>query len=301
MLQLDKDEYFLESLSKIKHKKYELYVVAKVLFILNDPEIEFVCQQYVKTLTGRNFVDLYFPQFKIYLKVNEDYHGTEEQKQLDVIRDREILESVGLEPHELNVYDPKTLSFLPLSLIDQKIEIFCERIRILKTKSVNEGSFSPWVVDRSRYAPEQYLDKLKISVSENVILRRQVDVLQLFGAKYKGWQRGWWVRDKQSAVWFPKLYNLKSSIWNNSLSDDGMEIIETKKDGSIIKNPPNYNIHRIVFAHYKNNFGQTVYKFTGVFETQSNLCTKQRHVHRLISTSVNLKNENILNYAQKLS
>ena len=76
---------------------------------------------------------------------------------------------------------------------------------------------------------------------------------------------------------------------------------ETKKDGSIIKNPPNYNIHRIVFAHYKNNFGQTVYKFTGVFETQSNLCTNQRHVHRLISTSVNLKNENILNYAQKLS
>ena len=69
-------------LKKFFHnKKYELYVVSRVLFSLNDPEIEFICQQYVKTPKGRNFVDLYFPQFQLYLKVNEDYHGTEKQKE----------------------------------------------------------------------------------------------------------------------------------------------------------------------------------------------------------------------------
>ena len=38
----EKDKYILDSLSKIKHKKYELYIVSRILFILNDPEIEFV-------------------------------------------------------------------------------------------------------------------------------------------------------------------------------------------------------------------------------------------------------------------
>lgn len=288
MLQLEKDTYLLDCLSKIKHKKYELYVVSRVLFSLNDPEIEFICQQYVKTPKGRNFVDLYFPQFQLYLKVNEDYHGTEKQKELDITRDREILESAGLEAHDLNVYDKKTRTYLPLKIIDQKIEKFCNYLRNLKKKSLEKNTFSPWIVDGSRYAPEQYLNKKKIDISENVILRKQVDVLKLFGANYAGWQRGWWRRDDKSAVWFPKLYNANKSLWNNSLSDDGTEIIETKKDGSLIKNPPEQNIKRIVFAHYRNNFGQTVYKFTGVFETSRELSTGYKHVHKLVSVNCSL-------------
>ena len=46
---ISKDDYILRNFSKIKHKKWELYVITRIIHLLNDPEIEFVCQQLVKT------------------------------------------------------------------------------------------------------------------------------------------------------------------------------------------------------------------------------------------------------------
>lgn len=285
----EKDDYLLLSLSKIRHKKFELYVVAKVLFELNDPDIEYVCQQYVKTEKGRNFVDLYFPQFKTYLKINEHYHATEQQQVRDTLRDREILEASGLVSYEIAVYDPITKATLPLTEIDKAITIFCDYIRDKKQQALTEKNFAPWVVGASRYALDQYLLQTHLRVDDNVIVRRQHEVLRLFGANYKGWQRAWWRRNENQAVWFPKLYETRHSIWRNALSDDGSVIVEEKKDGSAIENPPSADVSRIVFAHYKNNFGQTVYKFTGVFKTSKDLSTRFKHVHLLTTNEVKLR------------
>ena len=46
---------------------------------------------------------------------------------------------------------------------------------------------------------------------------------------------------------------------------------------------------RIVFAHYKNIFGQTVYKFYGIYETDKSVSDEYKHVHRRIKTKINLK------------
>ena len=46
---------------------------------------------------------------------------------------------------------------------------------------------------------------------------------------------------------------------------------------------------RIVFAHYKNIFGQTVYKFYGIYETDKSASNEYEHIHRRIKTKINLK------------
>jgi len=47
-MKITKDEYILRNFSKIQHKKWELYVITRIIHLLNDPELEFVCQQLVK-------------------------------------------------------------------------------------------------------------------------------------------------------------------------------------------------------------------------------------------------------------
>ena len=77
------------SLSKIKHKRYELYVLSRILHLLNDPGIKFNFQQYARRV-GDKFalIDLYLPQFNIAIEVDEVYHKT--QLTADEIRQREI-------------------------------------------------------------------------------------------------------------------------------------------------------------------------------------------------------------------
>ena len=284
----ERDNYILNALSKIRHKKYELYVISRVLYTLNDPEIEFVCQQYVKTAKGRNFVDLYFPQFQIYLKINEDYHFKPMQRELDKFRDREILEAAKLKPYELNVFNELDGTLLPLNIVDQKISQFCDLIFKLKHERVAQGVFQPWSEKSSRYDLERYLNSKTIHVEDNILVRRQHHALRLFGADYKGWQRGWWQRNDTSAVWFPKLYQRRNSIWDNKLSEDGETITEQRLDGKAMEHQSNFHLKRIVFAHQRNSFGETVYKFLGVFESSETKSTSHVHVHKLISKELSL-------------
>ena len=46
---ISKDDYILRSFSKIKHKSWELYVITRIVHLLDDPDLEFICQQLIKT------------------------------------------------------------------------------------------------------------------------------------------------------------------------------------------------------------------------------------------------------------
>ena len=63
MNDLDKDAYIIASLESIGRKKWELYVVTRIIHLLNDDNLEFACQQYVKDKGNDRyyFTDLCFP------------------------------------------------------------------------------------------------------------------------------------------------------------------------------------------------------------------------------------------------
>ena len=69
---INRDEYIVDGLSKIKHKRWELYVISRIMNQL-DSDIGFSFQQLVKTKQGKYFyADLWFSNLNMYLEVNED-------------------------------------------------------------------------------------------------------------------------------------------------------------------------------------------------------------------------------------
>ena len=80
-------EFISRSLSKIQHKKFELYVISRIIHKLDDPEIKYVFQQYAArdNNTGKYaLIDLYLPQLGIAIEVDEAHH--KEQYTEDEIR-----------------------------------------------------------------------------------------------------------------------------------------------------------------------------------------------------------------------
>ena len=268
-----KANYIVKSLSKIKYKSWELYVVSRLIHTLDDLDIEFVCLQLViKRDGGHYLVDIYFPQFDMYLEVDEGHHLQINAMKQDKLRQQEILEVSNLEEFRISIFNENN-TLKALEDINNDIRVIVEKIRLQKSEKIRENTFKPWKFE-GRYDPAQYIKKGVLEVGSNVILRKQVDVINLFGKQYKGWMKGWWeMKGTNYAIWFPRLY--RSREWTNSLSNTGDRIEERKSDGSLIehKEDPHRKVQRIVFGHYKNVLGQTVYKFVGIFEYSKQFST----------------------------
>ena len=261
-----KSHYVVNSLSKIRHKGWELYVVSRIIHLLDDLEIEFVCQQLVRKKDGNRYlVDLYFPQFGIYIEIDEAHHLNEDNAIKDKLRQREILEATNLEEIRIPIADADKKE-RSLQEINEDIQANIKKIKTLKAAQISDKTFVPWQAG-SRYNPQTYIKKGSIEVSSNVALRRQVDVIRLFGTELEGWMRGAWpnnqpIEGTNYQVWFPRLYKAKG--WTNSISDSGLKIRETQTNGNRI-DLKIQNYDRIVFGHYRNALGENVYRFMGVF------------------------------------
>tara|TARA_B100000579_G_scaffold192961_1_gene157731 strand:- start:81 stop:956 length:876 start_codon:yes stop_codon:yes gene_type:complete len=262
---MTKDEYLLKNFKKIKHKEWELFVITRILHLIDDPNIEYVCQQYINTGNKHYLTDLCFPSLELYYEIDEPQHGEEEHIDKDKIRQREILEATDWKEKRIEVYNKKTKSLKSLNevikIVDKEIAYIKNR---KKEKEKESGKKIIWDFE-NKFNPEKYLKNGSIDVKENVVFKNHKACLELFGYKGGHWYRAWWeIKDLNQAVWFPKLYPNK--MWRNKISKDSLTITEEKiVNGKPQKREMPGNQERIVFAHYKNIFGQTVYKFYGKF------------------------------------
>ena len=285
---IDKFDYITRSLSKIKHKRWELYVVSRVIHLLDDIEIEFVCQQLVRKPDGKRYLtDLFFPQFGLYLEVDEEGHFNEKAVDVDSFRQADIWEIASLREERIAVYDGDRKRYRSILDVNQDIGNFVLKLRGEKLAQIREGKFIPWDISE-RYSPEKHILKGFIDVNENVAVRRHVDAISLFGVNYKGWQKGWWnIKGTNKAIWFPRLY--KTKTWTNLLSDDGKIITEAKSDGSLIDDYEFSGQIRVVFGRYRNALGETVYKYVGEFLEDTNLSTRRKHIFLKVADRTNLR------------
>ena len=107
--------YIAKSLSRGTNKKYETFVINEIYSRLNNPELEIKTQQRVNTTDGEvKYIDLYFPQLKIAVEVDEEYHDNDEQRKRDIIRENSI-----------------KLSDLESTLTEKEHEIRFERVEII--------------------------------------------------------------------------------------------------------------------------------------------------------------------------
>ena len=264
-MKFSKDEYTLRNFSKIQHKKWELYIITRIIHLLNDPEIEFVCQQLIKTKNNNRYLtDLCFPALKLYYEIDEVQHSTEHHKISDKIRHREIVDATDFLEKRIRVYD-KNNDDRNLKEINDEVDIFIKFVRKRKQEFLSRGKFNPWNYEM-KYSPDPHIDRGYIDVKDNVVFLNHRDALRCFGYKGGHYQRAVWkIKGSDKSVWFPKLYENKD--WINSLSND-FKII-TMKSNIGPKLPKHMWEHKptmfIVFAHYKNLLGQVVYKFLGEF------------------------------------
>jgi len=290
---MTKDEYLLRNISKISHKKWELYIVTRVLHFLNDDDIEYVCQQYICPSSSNNYylTDLCFPTLKVYLEINENQHAEKNHQINDKIRQREILDATDWEPRFINVYkltDSRKIQDRTLKEINEEVDDF---IRYLKSrkKSFEKtlGIKIEWDFEE-RFSPNRHLKNGYIKVSDNVVFLNHRDALRLFGYKGKHYQKAYWkIKDQNKAVWFPKLY--KNGQWENALSADQEKITQKQIiDGVFIDHPLPNDENRIVFAHYKNILGQTVYKFYGEYQVDWENTIPNTHVFKRVKKNISL-------------
>ena len=292
---ISKDEYLLRNFSKITHKKWELFVITRILHLLNDPDIEYVCQQYVNPPNSDRYylTDLCFPSLKLYYEIDEGQHASKDHINDDKIRQREILDATDWKEYRIRVYDKndpskgRALNEV-ISEIDEFLNYIKNRKKEFESKS---GKKIAWNYE-AKFSPQTHLDKGYIDVKDNVVFLYHKDALRLFGYKGKHFQRAYWrVKGSNQAVWFPKLYD--NIPWKNILADGSSKIIQEKYiNGEISEYPLPSNEERIVFAHYKNVLGQTVYKFYGKFQVDWENTNSFTNIFKRSATRIDLKDYN---------
>ena len=139
-------EYILRNLSKISHKQYELYVISRIVHLLDDPEIEFVCQQLIRVNSGDWYLaDICFPQLKMYLEIDELQHSKREHIISDKHRKREIVDATDFKEYRIKVFDEGDGQNLKsIHKINEEVDDFIKVLHKEKIKNVRKGEFIAW-------------------------------------------------------------------------------------------------------------------------------------------------------------
>lgn len=280
-----KTEYILSALRKLQHKRHEQYIISGILHKLDDLSIEFICQQYLVPDSKAYLLDLYFPQFGLYVEIHERAHAAIEKVQEDKIRNTKIERVFGLRLFVIKTYLDE---FTPLNIeqINFQIDTFVNLIKKEKLKKEKAGEFIPWDYDH-KFDPTHHARHGILRVDAEITLLKQVDVIKMFGVELGALQRGAWDwKGTDYDIWFPKLF--RSGIWVNHFTDDGTTIKESKLGGGTPYDFTNKKTKRVVFPHFKDQFGNRYYKFIGVFEVDRTASRSNNIVYRRIATSISL-------------
>lgn len=115
-----KINYISRQLARTAKKGLELYVVSRIWHLLNDLTIKFVTQQYVVRPQGYALTDMYFPQLKLHLEIDEAGHKSRVEE--DKLRQADIVNATGHEVLRINVDNT-------VEEINRQVEVLVERIK----------------------------------------------------------------------------------------------------------------------------------------------------------------------------
>ena len=268
----EKQEYTLESLRKIRNKKWEFFIISRIIHGLSDDEIEFVTQQVVHPIGSDHWylTDLYFPQFAIHLEIDERHHLDNVEK--DKARQKDIVSATDekLEPISTYHSDGATKT---LDEVRFEVDALTDEIRKAKSKQESTGRFIPWSMDPEKNI-QTILDRGYVSIADNVTFRLQTEALRCFGFTGISYQQGGWSIPDGTGdwVWFPRLY--RHNVWENAMSNDGMVIHQNAmedeardKNAKQIERARQSSLPRtIVFAKAKDSLRKNVLRYVGTFQ-----------------------------------
>ena len=246
-------------LRRLQHKKHELYVVSAFLHWLDDASIELTTQQAVRGPAGTYLLDLYFPQFRFGVEVDERHH--EKQVELDAIRQKTILEVASV-----HIERVKVAELVTREAVDARIRELIELVRDRKRAALADGIFSPYVPGQSS-DPAVWMRRGSLTVMDEAQFRRISDVCPMFAGVPYRIRRGWFRMDDGRELWFPALTPegtaTRAEHWRNVLRADGDIEEEAPDPGAPVK--PHSDAERIVFVKRTDPVLGVGYRFAGIY------------------------------------
>ena len=287
-------EYMEHLFDSIKSKKTESYVIHRIWNKLDDDRVRFVTQQKITLLNGKYaLADLYLPQLKIFVEVNEPYH--DKQKDQDAYRNETIVKLTEADQFIIECgKGTDKCEWKSLSEIHQQID---ECVTFIKKRITDVGDqLKPWSMSES-LTVEFHKNKGYLNVDDHDALRTIDDICRLTGGvkRDRGFQRAGTAGLSQHPdmeLWFPCVNN--RSNWLNEKSGDGQTIYESntkdpKKNLDHIEDSIKKNLQRVTFFKFKDNLGIENYFFLGIFRIDAEASRKDKKcVWRRVSTEYKL-------------
>lgn len=283
---MDRTDYILRMLAKPSKKRWEHYAINRIYHRLDDPDLELICQQCIRSAKrGIYLVDLFFPQLGLYLEIDEGHHESDDAKVEDAKRRFDIAEVSDLDEARIGA------SGIGLEEFDARIDEFVERVRRSKSDLLAEGRFTPWDYE-VRYTSKPHIDAGYMEIGPSAAFRTHRDALECFGYRKGHYQRGVWDIPEEvssalglkgkSMVWFPHLY--EHPDWENSISPDRLTVTEKSKDPD--HSYPEPWDTRVIMARSRDEYNRLLYRFVGVFEVIPEYRSGNVHKFERIATRV---------------
>ena len=222
-------DYMARMFRSIRNKRFESYAIQRIWHQLNDERVQFVTQQYFRRSENGEYAlaDLYLPQIKLIVEIDEGQHNVIENQLRDEQRSNDIKAVSDVEILRIPVCkDLERDEWLTLTDFNKEID---EVVRHIKGKIAEQGdNFKTWEGDNI-LSPEYHIKKGYLSVAEN-------EYLGLFITEYN-----------------EKEYNKPYNKENEKDRKKHVEDVINKKQS------------RITFFREKDALGFNFYKFVGVF------------------------------------
>lgn len=269
-------DYKLDFISRVLQrtagKRIEHYVISRIWHLLKNNEIKMIPQQYISRMQARYaLTDLYFPQIKLHVEINEPAHYFNEIIiRQDLERKMEIERRTS---HKLFIIDCRQEISNIHAQVDELISIITSDVNI----QISNGVFKPWKPEDD-HNPNHWKAKGSIAVADEVSFNTIEDICTLFSADYRKIVRGFLrkggiinPRANDQLIWWPSENSRNG--WINSFDPIRETITETHNiPHKAIEHYNDYlhqNCTRIVFLHFKDILGFTNYKYIGVFKNDN--------------------------------
>ena len=281
-------------------KAYENFIVNAIYTKIGEPELMPVTQQYVRNprdQRGYYLLDLYFPQLKFGVEVDESHHLGEVQKARDIVRSEDIRAAIECDEFRISIYD-KEGNKRSYNDIVADIDIV---VAIIRAK-IAENAPLKWPTYKER--KEEVIKKGVFSISDEISYPSITEIYNMCGGKRSGkakgsdaksLQRCYYRLNDRYKLWVPiltekdesgKIRNGKMG-YENTLSEDLKQLIE--KSDHPIDPLLDIDYKRIVFMRMKDYYGKQCIKFIGVFElTQESDNKEYVHVYRRVADEVRI-------------
>ena len=178
---MTKREYIIRQIAKTNKKNYENYVITRIYHLLNRIDVKFITQQYVNRPEGHALTDMYFPQIKLHVEIDEPFH--KKQIELDIHRETDIIQATNHHVSRIRITED-------LDSINYQITILIEQIRAKIKVLEKSKQWESWDLDKE-FNPNYFREKGYLDVQENPAFRKIVDACNCLGQNYKAVQQAW--------------------------------------------------------------------------------------------------------------